>query len=121
MRYLPRVLDRRDLHQRLRDQRTRQRGRHRIARVRQGARLERRQHEVARQFLTGVDHMRAGGARRQCVRADLTGVARLPEIERDRDDFSAMTFGEPGHGGVRTGAARVREHDDGFQRARSLN
>ena len=102
-------------------ERTRQRGRHRIARVRQGAGLERRQHDVAREFLARVDHVRARGAGRSACVADLVHVARLPEIERDRDDFSAMPIREPRNGGGRARAARIRKHDDRFQLARSLS
>ena len=108
--------------ERLRDQRPRQRGRHRIPRIRQGAGLERRQHDVARELLARVDHVRARRARRQRMRSRISfDVARLPEIERDGDDFSAMLIGEPRNGGGRSRAAGICEHDDRFQLARSLS
>ena len=89
------VLDRGDLHERLRNQRPRQRRRHRIARIRQGAGLERRQHDVARELLARVDDVRAGRAGQERLRSNLAHVARLPEIERDGDHFRTMTLSEP--------------------------
>ena len=59
------VLDRRDLDELLRDQRPAERGRHRIARIRQRAGLERRQHAVARELLARVEHVRARWRRRR--------------------------------------------------------
>ena len=73
----------------------RERRRHRIARVRQGARLERRQHDLARERFALVEHVRAHGAGGQRMVADLGELARLPEVERDGDDIGVVMLGEP--------------------------
>jgi len=110
MRHRVGALDRGNLQQLLRDQRSRQRRRHR-QRVEQ-ARIasNRRHHEVACEGFANVEHVGPYRAERQRPIADDLEIDPLADVQRHRHDFGAA-LSEPVHGNRRGETAGIGEDD----------
>ena len=102
-----RVLDRE-----LGDQRTPERGEERVAVAVVGVGLDGREHVLARELLPRVDHVAVERAEPQRLAAhDIVVLARLAEVDRERDDLGLVLVLDPLEHHARVEAARVEEQD----------
>ena len=106
-----RPLHRGEIHERLRHQRTRERGGKRVLALVERAGLQGREHEAAREGVAHVEHMGADRPGRQRPLAHLVQLAALTEVERDGNDLGAERLGQPRDGHRRVEPARVGQND----------
>ena len=100
-----RVLDRE-----LGDQRAPERGEQRVAVAVVGVRLDRRQHVVARELLARVDDVAVERAElHRLALDDLVVLARLAEVDRERDDLGLVLVLDPLEHHARVEAAAVEQ------------
>ena len=102
---LARVLDRE-----LGDQRPAERGEQRVAVAVVGVRLDRRQHVLARELLARVDDVAVERAELQRLALDdVVVLARLAEVDGERDDLGLVLVLDPLEHHARVEAARVEQ------------
>ena len=94
------------------DQRPAERREERVAEAVDGVRLDRRRDEVVRELLARVDDLGGDGAELQRLALDdVVVLARLAEVDRQRDDLRLVLVLDPLEHHARVEAARVEQED----------